>query len=208
LDNFDPGGEVAVGGFGVEDFGGAEAGEFIDEGGGGGGDEGEGAGGEFDGGDVGGGIVATFGEEDGGGDAGGGFVEEGFVDEGAGREDAGDGAIDDALGLFGILDLITDGDAVALFDEAAEVVFCRVMGDARHGEAGGAFGEGETEGFGDGDGVVAEHFVEIAHAEEEDAVGVGGLEAGVLAHGGGGGGIARFFGGGRGWIRFGGLDFG
>ena len=58
-----------------------------------------------------------------------------------------------------------DGDAFAFADEALDVAVGGVVGDAAHGDSV-AFGEGEVEDGGGGDGVLEEHLVEIAEAVE------------------------------------------
>ena len=112
---------------------------------------------------------------------------EGGVESGAGGEDAGDFAADDFFGELGVFHLVADGDAVAFAEKAIEVVFSGVVGDAAHGELAFAVagGEGELELAAGGDGVVVEELVEIAHAEEEEGVGIFTLGRGPLAHEGG-----------------------
>ena len=96
------------------------------------------------------------------------------------RDDAGDGAGDDALarpfaGFGGVLDLFGDGDAVAALDQAGEIGVGGMDGHAAHrdGHAGmlAALGQRDVERGGGGAGVVEEQFVEIAHAEEQQAIG-------------------------------------
>ena len=69
-----------------------------------------------------------------------------------------------------------------------------MVGHAGHGHAGSSLGEGEAKEFGSADGVIIKEFVEITDAEEEQTIGVGGFEAGVLPHGGR---VTRVVGGGR-----------
>ncbi len=111
-----------------------------------------------------------------------GVFEEVLVDERARRDHASDGAIDDALRVLGILDLVGDRDAEALLDEPAQVLLGGVMGHARHRHAGGALGEGDAESLVAADGVLAEELVEVAHPEEEQAARVRLLEASELPH--------------------------
>ncbi len=87
---------------------------------------------------------------------------------GAGREDAGDGALDEFAG-FGGLGLIADGDFFAGGEELGDVVIRGVVGYARHGRFA-ALGEGESAEFRHDGGVVEEHLVEVAEAEEQDRV--------------------------------------
>jgi hypothetical protein len=181
-DDFFVRGWVGVGVFGEEDFAWGDASEFVGEFFWGEGGEGKGAGAQFGPGD-GDGVVGVGG--DGGEGVFAGFVEEGFVGECAWGDESCDFAADDAFGLCGVFHLIADGDAVSGVDHASEVAFDAVVRDAGHGDALGSLGEGDAEDFVGELGVVEEQFVEIAHAEEEDAVGVQLLEAAVLPHGGG-----------------------
>ena len=163
----------------VEELADARAGEFVEEFARCALAQGEDARGELDQG-VGRAIVRF--EVDAGECVGGVALEQGVVDERAGREDAGDGAIDDALGFLRVLDLVADGDAMALGDEAGEVVLRGVVGDPGHGDALGPLGERDAQGLVGDFGVLVEELVEVAHAEEEEAVRVALLEGLVLAH--------------------------
>ena len=194
------GGRLAGGGLGVEKLGHAAAGELVGDlvgldvqdvelaGGEFRDGEGGGAGGERGGAGV---FAVSWGgccfrrEADGGEDVGGVVVEQVLVDERAGGEDGGDAALDDGVlgfGFRGVFQLVADGDAEAGVDQLAGVGVELVVGDAGHGDAGGALGEGEADRLGCGDGVVVEHLVEVAHAEHEQAVGVRLFELGVLPH--------------------------
>ena len=113
------------------------------------------------------------------------FVEDRLLDEGAGGDDADDGAVDEALGLLGILGLLADGDAVAGLEQAVDVGRARVVGDAGHRDAAvalGAGGEHDAEHARGGLRVLVEHLVEVAEAEEEDLVRVLRLDGGILLH--------------------------
>ncbi len=85
--------------------------------------------------------------------------------------------------------LFADGDVVAFFDQAGEVVFDGVVGDARHRDARTfgdvARGEHDVE-FARGNlGVLVKGLVEIAEAEEQDRVRVGAFDLEVLLANGG-----------------------
>ncbi len=86
-------------------------------------------------------------------------------------------------------DLFADGDVVAFFDEAGEVVFDGVVRDARqrdaHAAADGTGGEHDVEFAGGDLGVLVEGLVEIADAEEEDRVGMVAFDLEVLLADGG-----------------------
>ena len=114
--------------------------------------------------------------------------EERVLGDGAGSHDAGDVAVDEALGFAGVLDLVADGDLVAGLDEALDVGVDGVVRHAGHGDGLVAFaagGEGEAEDARGGLGVVVEHLVEVPHAEEQDHARVLGFDLQVLAHHGG-----------------------
>ena len=128
-------------------------------------------------------AVGLFSGQDGGEVVVAVFLESEVI-EGAGAEDAGDFAADELAG-DDFADLVADGDAFAGFDEFGHVGTGAVVGDAAHGDVA-AFGEGDVEEGGRFAGVVEEHFVKVAEAEEEESVG-GELAADVLvlAHHGG-----------------------
>ncbi len=102
------------------------------------------------------------------------FLAECGVERGARGKDAGDFAAHDLFGELGIFHLVADGDAVALAQEAREVGFDGVVGDAAHGLVAFAVAgrEGELQFAADDYGVVVEELVEVAHAEEEQGVGI------------------------------------
>ena len=176
------GGEFAGLVFAVEEFGGLEAAEFVEEFV----EGGEFGGAEFAGGVVGEGEAEGFGAgaEDGGEVVVAPAFEHVEVDDGACGDDLGDFAFDEFTG-DGFGGLFGDGDAAAAFDESGDVAFGGVEGDAAHGDVV-AFGEGEVEDGGRGFGVFEEHFVEVAEPVEEDDVGRQGPPDGVvlLHHGG------------------------
>ena len=74
-----------------------------------------------------------------------------------------------------IFHLVADGDAVALLDEARDVAFGGVVGDAAHGDGRALFlvarGERDFELARGDDGVFEEQLVEIAQAEHQQGVG-------------------------------------
>ena len=105
----------------------------------------------------------------------------------AGRHDAYNLALDEALGLPRVFDLVADGDAEALFDEPADVSVDRVKRNAAHRDAAavGILGAGcqrQLERAGRDEGVLVEHFVEVAHPEQEDGIAVLLLGVQVLTH--------------------------
>ena len=106
------------------------------------------------------------------------------IERGAGREDAGDFAADDLLGELGVLHLLADGDAVALMQQAGDVGFDGVVGNAAHGHLAFAVarGEGDLQLAGGGFGVVVKELVEVAHAEEEQGVRMLRLGGEILPH--------------------------
>ncbi len=106
------------------------------------------------------------------------------VERGAGGEHARDFAADDLLGELGVFHLVADGDAVALAQQAREVLLDCVIRHAAHGlrALAVARGQGQLQLAADGHGVVVEELVEVAHAEEEQGVGILALGRGPLAH--------------------------
>ena len=112
-------------------------------------------------------------------------VEQGILGEGAGGNDADHLAPDDGFraplpGHRRILDLLADRDPEALADEALEIGFGGVHGHAAHGDVGArvpaALGERDVEGRRRRDRVLEEQLVEIAHAKEQEAIGIGPLD--------------------------------
>ncbi len=105
---------------------------------------------------------------------------------GAGCDDACDFAAHELLTGAGLLDLIADGDAIAATDEARDVALRRVVRDAAHGDGRAFFlvagGEGDFEFARGDDGIVEEHLVEIAKAEQEQRTGNLLLDRVVLPH--------------------------
>ncbi len=108
------------------------------------------------------------------------------VHRGAGRDDAGDLAPDKLGGGAGNFHLIADGDAVALLDQARDVVFGGVIRHAAHRNRLALFlvarGERDFELAGGGDGVVVEQLVEVAEPEHQQRVRHLLLDAVVLPH--------------------------
>lgn len=178
-------GNGEVGGCGVvavwhKEFAGLEAGELVGELGG----RGDFREAEFAGAEVKPGEAAGFFSGADGGEVVVAVFLESEIIERAGAEDAGDFAADELAG-GDFADLVANGDAFAGFDEFGHVGAGAVVGDAAHGDVA-AFGEGDVEEGRGLAGVVEEHFVEVAEAEEEEGVG-GKLAADVLvlAHHGG-----------------------
>ena len=130
----------------------------------------------------------------------------------------GDGPLHKPLGLSRILHLIADGHMVALVHELGQIGLRRMPGHAAHGHGVlavlAAAGQGDLQFARRGDGVIEEEFVKVAHAVEEQGIGMLGLDAQVLLeHGrelaagnggrGGGSGPVGLCGRRQGW-RFGG----
>ena len=114
-------------------------------------------------------------------------VEVAGVGQRARRDDADDFALDEALGLARILDLIADGDAEALLHEPRDVAVDGVKRHAAHRDAAAvgvlrARGERQLERARRDEGVFVEHLVEVAHAEEQDRVAMLLLRVEILPH--------------------------
>ncbi len=114
--------------------------------------------------------------------------EQSRLDQGAGGDHTHHLARENSFDRL-VTDLLADGDMVALLDQAGEVVFGGVMGNAGHGNAGalgdGAGGEEEIQLTGSGFGILVEGLVKIAEAKEEDGVGILALDLEILFADGG-----------------------
>ena len=108
------------------------------------------------------------------------------VHGGAGSDHARDLAAHQLLGLLGIFHLVADGDPMAFLNEARDVAFGRVEGDAAHRDGGAFFliagGKGDFEFAGGHHGIFEEELVEIAQAEHQQRVGDLLFDAVVLPH--------------------------
>ena len=131
-------------------------------------------------------------------------VEQSVLGDGARGDEADDLAPDRAFAVAGlrVLHLLGHGDAEAAADQAGEVGFGRVVGDAAHRDRGAAMlaalGQGDVERRSGGFRVGKEQFVEVAHAEEHQRLGVLCLGGEPLRHRG-----RRAFGTGDGCHGFG-----
>ena len=117
-------------------------------------------------------------------------IQQGVVGDGAGRDDPRHFALHQPLGQLGVFHLFADGRPEARGDQLAQVAFQLMVGEAGHGDgvvALVAAGQGQVEHAGGGLGVVVEHLVEVAHAEQQQGVGARPLRLLVLLHHGGGG---------------------
>ena len=110
------------------------------------------------------------------------------LDGRARRQDLDDLAPDDALGRLGVLDLLADGHLEALAQELRQVGADGVIGHAAHRHLLPR-GQGDLEDRRRGPGVLVEHLVEVAQAEEQQGVGMELLDAEILLHHGGEGGV-------------------
>lgn len=176
---------VAVGGLAVEQFADAAAGEFVGERLGGGFEDLEAAPGEIDDTDGGGRVVALAGEADGGERAGGVQFQQRHKSTSVPgvrtrvTAKADDGAL---RGIRGVLRLLADGDAEARVQQFAEIRLELVMSMPAIGTPS-VRREREADGLGDLHRIVVEHLVEVADAEEEDAIrGCCRLKPRVLTH--------------------------
>jgi len=112
-------------------------------------------------------------------------LQQRVVGQRAGRDDAGDVAPDQALGLGGVLHLLADGHAVPRPNHLGQVGVDGVIRHAAHGHgtgAPGSAGQGDAHDTGPDAGVLVEEFVEVAHPEEQDGVRVRVFELPVLFH--------------------------
>ena len=118
-------------------------------------------------------------------------IQEAVFGEGAGRHHPHqipphDGLGAALLGLRRVLHLFAYGDFETGTDQFGEVGFGGVDWHAAHGDilarVLAAIGQGDAEGLGGFARVVEEEFVEIAHAEEDQSVGLLGLGVEELLH--------------------------
>ena len=81
------------------------------------------------------------------------------------------------LAFFRVLDLFTDRDPKPFLDESRNVRVGRVVGHAAHRDRTATAvlrprRQGQLEGARGDEGILVEHLVEVAHAEEDEGVGV------------------------------------
>ncbi len=119
-------------------------------------------------------------------------VEQRLLDDRSRRDQAHHAAADRGFAArgFRVVQLLGDGDAPAAADQPREIGFGAVHRDAAHRDRRArvlaARGERDVERRRGGFRVGEEHLVEIAHAEEQQRVGLLGLQREPLRHGGGG----------------------
>ncbi len=118
-------------------------------------------------------------------------VQKRVLGQRAGRDEAHDLAPHDGLGaaLLGLgrrLHLLAHGDAEPLADQRQKVTLGRVHRHAAHGDVVAvvlaALGQGDVQRLGRRGGVVEEQLVEVAHAIEQQRVGILGLDRQILRH--------------------------
>ena len=118
--------------------------------------------------------------------------EHGAFDDRSGGDDADHVPLYDALRQPRILQLLAHGDLVALLDQPGDVLLRGVIGHAAHGRplilgpAPVTGGQRQLQLLRSDHGVFIEHFVEVAQAEKQQAVGMLSLDGVILGfHGGG-----------------------
>ena len=109
------------------------------------------------------------------------------VEDEAGGDHADHLALHHPLGEFRILHLLADGHLEPFFDQLRDVPGCGMVRKTAKGD--GVFfvlvsrRQRDLEDPGGRHGILEEHLIEVAHPEEDDAVGVALLHIHVLAHG-------------------------
>ena len=103
------------------------------------------------------------------------------------RDDADDFALDDALRLARIFDLLADGDAESFLDEPRDVAVDGVVRHAAHRDAAAVRvlrprRQRQFERPRRHEGVFVEHLVEVAHPEQQDRIAMLLLRVQVLTH--------------------------
>ena len=107
--------------------------------------------------------------------------QEALVEMGAGAENLRDFALDELAGA-GLLQLLANRHLASGFEQAGDVGAGGVEGDAAHGRVA-AFGQGDIEQLRARLGVLEEHLVKIAQAEQEQRFGRQfAFDAAVLRH--------------------------
>ena len=109
-------------------------------------------------------------------------LQERRVEDGAGRDDAGDGAFDQALRERRVLHLLRHRHFQPGVEQFRDIGVDGAVRHAAH-RVSGAVGQHQVEDRGGAQGVLEEHLVEVAGAEEQDGVGGGfRLRLKVLLH--------------------------
>ena len=118
-------------------------------------------------------------------------LQQPLLRDGAGGDDAHHGTahhgfVSALLGLGGVLGLLADRHGVSAGDEGVEVVVGPFDGHAAHGDVLAlvlaALGQNDAEDARRHDGILQEQLVEVAHAVEQQRVGVLRLDAEILRH--------------------------
>ena len=111
------------------------------------------------------------------------------LDQQAGGDHLDHFAPHDPLGLLRVLHLLADGHLVAGLDQPGDVRGGGVKRDAAEGDVvpapPGARGQGNIQDAGSEQRVVQKHLVKVAHAEEEDRIGIARFDLQILPHHGG-----------------------
>ena len=114
------------------------------------------------------------------------MIQDGVVDGDAGGHQLGDAPLHQLLGQFGILQLVANGHPLTGTYQLGQVGVERVVGKPRQlhelGGAVGAAGESDTQYLGGYDGVVGEGLIKVAHAEQQDGIGMFLLDLDILHH--------------------------
>ena len=112
--------------------------------------------------------------------------EDVLLENHAGGHQLDDTALDQPLDQFGVLQLFADGDALARTHQLGQVGVDGVVGEAGQLDirrrAVGPPREGDAQNAAGTDCILAEGFVEVTHAEQQDCIGVHRLDGVVLLH--------------------------
>ena len=114
-------------------------------------------------------------------------IEQGLVGQGSRGDHPDDVALDQSLGQLRVFELLADRRAEAGLDDLGQVRFERRVGEAghRHGLIALvpiAGGQGDSQQGRGPLGILAEQLVEVSHPEEQQGVGIAGLELAILLH--------------------------
>ena len=109
-------------------------------------------------------------------------IKQSFIGDRPRGQDTGDATFDHALGFFGIFQLVDHRTAPALFEHGGQIPLQSVVRNPRHGHAFGPLGQRDSQNPVGDLRVVVEEFIEISHAEKENALGVLGFDFEPLLH--------------------------
>ena len=117
------------------------------------------------------------------------LLQQRFIADGTGRDDADNFALNRTFAGGRVANLFANGNRLPLIHQFCEVVFYRVVGNARHRDrfARGcaALGQRDIQQLRRTFGIVIKQFVKVAHAVKQQDLRVLSLQLKILLHHGG-----------------------